>query len=58
MFNDSATTLHLLGYLTEEQWLDAFGTAGIDKEYLKDYAKEVAKQYNMKWSEKLQKRLT
>lgn len=50
------TLLHLLGYLTEKQWLSAFGSPQISKSKVADCARKVCERYNMEFeSEKLVK---
>jgi hypothetical protein len=55
MFNNNDMILHLLGYLTEEQWIDAYAQQHYqeDKDSIREYAQIVARHYNMNWSEKM-----
>lgn len=40
-------TLHMLGYLTEEKWKDAFRNDDLNKDILKELLQAVDKRYNM-----------
>ena len=57
MFDNNGMILHLLSYLTEEQWIDAFEKQHYqeDKDSIREYAQIIARQYNLQWSEKMKK---
>lgn len=47
-------TLHMLGYLTEEQWIDGIRTdEGNTKQIIICLAREVDSAYSTGWSDKL-----
>jgi len=51
--------MHMLGYLTEEQWLDALSQAPgqNSRSEVKDLAKQVSEHYQVGWSEKTREKL-
>ena len=51
--------MHMLGYLTEAQWLDALSQApGLNsRSEVKDLAKQVSEHYNLGWSDKTMRKL-
>jgi len=58
MFDNDYATIHLLGYLTEEQWIDSLSQHGLPggvRDSIKEYAKAVDRSYSTGWSDKLRK---
>ena len=54
------TIIHLLGYLTEEQWLDALSKVdgvNINRSDLICYAQRISEEYCFSWSDKMLKKI-
>ena len=45
--------IHMLGYLTQEQWEDAFALEDLDKDNLKELLQTVDKRYGMEMYENI-----